>query len=100
MSKSVIRKDKNCLNCGHVVEQRFCPNCGQENIEGRKTFHELFVHFSSTPFDRNRLYGAIGYQFLPSLNIQLGYLAQTVKVTSKHYLQAAVFYNIDLRKKE
>jgi hypothetical protein len=27
------------------VEQRFCPNCGQENTETRKTFHHLFIHF-------------------------------------------------------
>lgn len=43
--KSPLRKDKTCLNCKYVVEKRFCPNCGQENIETRKTFHHLFVHF-------------------------------------------------------
>jgi uncharacterized protein DUF3667 len=45
MSKSVLRKDKTCLNCRHVVDQRFCPNCGQENTDSRKTFHHLFIHF-------------------------------------------------------
>ena len=45
MSKSALRKDKTCLNCRHVAEQRFCPNCGQENTESRKTFHHLFIHF-------------------------------------------------------
>ncbi|MGC4041657.1 MAG: DUF3667 domain-containing protein [Flavobacterium sp.] len=45
MSKSPIRKDKTCLNCKYVVENRFCPNCGQENTDTRKTFHHLFVHF-------------------------------------------------------
>ena len=45
MSKSHIRSDKTCLNCNHVVEKRFCGNCGQENIDTRKTFHHLFVHF-------------------------------------------------------
>ena len=45
MSHSPIRKDKTCLNCRHVVEQKYCPNCGQENTESRKTFHYLFVHF-------------------------------------------------------
>lgn len=63
-------------------------------------YDEVFIHLSPTPFDRNRLYGAIGYQFLPNANIQLGYLAQTVNITTKQYLQAAVFYNIDFRKKE
>lgn len=45
MSHSPIRKDKTCLNCRHVVEQKFCPNCGQENTDSRKTFHHLFIHF-------------------------------------------------------
>lgn len=63
-------------------------------------YDEVFIHLSSTPFDRNRLYGAIGYQFMPNANIQLGYLAQTVNTTTKQYLQAAIFYNIDFRKKE
>ena len=45
MSKNPIRKDKTCLNCNHVVDLRFCPNCGQENTDTRKTFHHLFFHF-------------------------------------------------------
>ncbi|MBF7092468.1 DUF3667 domain-containing protein [Flavobacterium sp. ALJ2] len=45
MSKSALRKDKTCLNCRHVVDQKFCPNCGQENTDTRKTFHHLFIHF-------------------------------------------------------
>ncbi|MGL2963698.1 DUF3667 domain-containing protein [Flavobacterium sp. RSB2_4_14] len=45
MSKSSLRKDKTCLNCRYVVENRFCPNCGQENTDTRKTFYHLFVHF-------------------------------------------------------
>lgn len=63
-------------------------------------YDEVFIHLSSTPFDRNRLYGAIGYQFSPNANIQVGYLAQTVNTITKHYLQAAIFYNLDFRKKE
>jgi Protein of unknown function (DUF3667) len=45
MSKNPLRKEKNCLNCNQIVELRFCPNCGQENTDTRKTFHHLFVHF-------------------------------------------------------
>ncbi|WP_432671504.1 DUF3667 domain-containing protein [Flavobacterium sp. SM2513] len=45
MGKTHIRNDKTCLNCYHVVEKRFCGNCGQENIDTRKTFHHLFIHF-------------------------------------------------------
>jgi hypothetical protein len=45
MSRSPLRKDKTCLNCNYVVENRFCPNCGQENTDTRKTFLHLFIHF-------------------------------------------------------
>lgn len=45
MGKHQIREDKTCLNCRQVVEKRYCPNCGQENTDSRKTFHHLFVHF-------------------------------------------------------
>lgn len=43
--KSPLREDKTCLNCNHVVANRFCPNCGQENTSSRKTFQHLFIHF-------------------------------------------------------
>ncbi|MBC7522850.1 MAG: DUF3667 domain-containing protein [Flavobacterium sp.] len=45
MSKSKIRNNKTCLNCNYVVENRFCGNCGQENIDTRKSFFQLFFHF-------------------------------------------------------
>ena len=43
--KKTYRKDKTCLNCRFVVDQKFCPNCGQENTDTRKSFHHLFIHF-------------------------------------------------------
>ncbi|WP_061084093.1 DUF3667 domain-containing protein [Chryseobacterium indologenes] len=45
MSHGKIRENKNCLNCGQHVEERFCPHCGQENIESRHPFYYLFTHF-------------------------------------------------------
>lgn len=45
MSHGKIREDKTCLNCGHIVEERFCPHCGQENTETKQPFHYLFTHF-------------------------------------------------------
>lgn len=44
MSRGKLREDKTCLNCGTLVENRFCPQCGQENTETRKSFHYLFTH--------------------------------------------------------
>lgn len=45
MSHGKLRNEKTCLNCGSDVEERFCPHCGQENIEPKQPFHYLFTHF-------------------------------------------------------
>ena len=45
MSHGKMRKEKECLNCGQVVEERFCTHCGQENSETRQPFYFLFTHF-------------------------------------------------------
>ncbi|GAA4167050.1 hypothetical protein GCM10022217_41790 [Chryseobacterium ginsenosidimutans] len=45
MSHGKLRDEKNCLNCEHIVEERFCAHCGQENIQTRQPFHYLFTHF-------------------------------------------------------
>ena len=38
-----LRENKRCESCGHYVDERFCPECGQENIETRQPFHYLFT---------------------------------------------------------
>lgn len=44
-SKVHLREEKDCLNCGACVEERFCPRCGQENIVSRQNFAHLVFHF-------------------------------------------------------
>lgn len=39
---SRIRKDKNCLNCGHHVHEIYCTHCGQKNTETHvNAFHAI-----------------------------------------------------------
>lgn len=45
MSHQQLRKENNCLNCGAIVNDRFCSICGQENIETKQNFWSLFTHF-------------------------------------------------------
>ena len=42
---TTVRPDKNCENCGHHVEETFCPHCGQKNVETRQSFGHLVGHF-------------------------------------------------------
>ncbi len=45
MSHSKLREEKNCLNCGHLVEDRFCTQCGQENIQIADSAFHLIIHY-------------------------------------------------------
>jgi hypothetical protein len=42
--KKHYRSDKNCLNCGAAVPDKFCSNCGQENIELKEDFVHVALH--------------------------------------------------------
>lgn len=45
MSHRPERKEKNCLNCGTIVQGGFCHVCGQENTEPKETFFGMVTHF-------------------------------------------------------
>ncbi len=53
MSHIPQRKEKDCLNCGTVVQGRYCHNCGQENVIPKETFWHMVTHFFNdiTHFD-------------------------------------------------
>ncbi len=61
-------------------------------------YNEVFVNANKTFFDRNRLYGALGYQLDDHAGVQLGLLRQRVNDFGKWYLQFALVYNLDFRK--
>ncbi len=60
-------------------------------------YDEIFLNTEEVFFDRNRLYGALGYQFNSSTQVQVGLLHQQVNTFGKRYLQFAVIYNPDFR---
>lgn len=53
MSHIPQRKEKDCLNCGTVVQGRYCHVCGQENVVPKETFWHMVTHFFNdiTHFD-------------------------------------------------
>jgi hypothetical protein len=76
MSKDKLRIDKNCLNCDHLVEKSYCPNCGQKNTLSRKTFHHLFIHFFEdlTHYD-NSFWRTIFHLFFKPAALTKAYMA-------------------------
>lgn len=45
MSHIPQRKEKDCLNCGAIVQGRYCHVCGQENVVPKETFWHMVTHF-------------------------------------------------------
>jgi len=39
------RKEKDCLNCGAIVQGHYCQDCGQENVVPKETFWHMVTHF-------------------------------------------------------
>ncbi|MDG2052423.1 MAG: DUF2490 domain-containing protein [Flavobacteriaceae bacterium] len=61
-------------------------------------YDEIFINIKESFFDRNRLYGALGYQINKDISIQTGMLHQQLSNSGKWYLQFALFFNTDFRK--
>jgi len=45
------REIRHCSNCGEIVDNRFCPACGQENREYKATFKEMMKEFTAHAFN-------------------------------------------------
>lgn len=54
------RKEKDCLNCGHTVEDHFCSHCGQENIIVKEDAVHMVIHAVSDYFHfESKFFGTI-----------------------------------------
>ena len=56
-------------------------------------YDEIFLNISDNPFDQNRLFAALGYQFNKQMNFQVGYLRHRSENLKLNRLQLAVFLN-------
>lgn len=76
MAIKPTREDNICQNCEHVVQDRFCPKCGQENIETRKSFSHIFSHFIKdfTHYD-NKFWKTIFYLFFKPAALSKAYIS-------------------------
>ena len=57
------------------------------------TYNELFLNTESPVFDRNRLYGGIGYQLNDTIKFEVGYLNQLFETSNRDQLNVITFVN-------
>jgi len=48
--KKHYRHENDCLNCGTLLEGKFCHNCGQENLQIKESFGHMMNHAISDYF--------------------------------------------------
>ena len=99
------------------IEERFFPNDFQmrfryflginipinkprleKNAYYFSAYNEIFINAQQNIFDRNRLYGAIGYVFNKNIKMEAGYMVQTLESTNRNQFQIVIFNNIPFNK--
>lgn len=94
MSTGKHRKETNCLNCGHQVDEHFCTHCGQENIEIREDALHMMTHAVADYFHfDSKFFGT-----MKPLMIQPGYLSKLYvegkRVCFIHPIRLYIFISI------
>lgn len=97
MSHIPQRKEKDCLNCGTIVQGQYCHQCGQENVVPHETFWHMVKHFlyDITHFD-SKFFDSMKYLllrpgFLPSEYVK-GRRASYLNPVKKYVFTSAVFF--------
>jgi hypothetical protein len=94
MSSFKLRKEKNCLNCGHEVEKHFCPQCGQENIEVKEDAFHMVVHAVADYFHfEHKFFGTLKPLLLKPGKLTEAYVSGK-RVSFIHPIRLYIFVSI------
>lgn len=63
-------------------------------------YNEIFLNAQNSLFDRNRLYGAIGYVINKNFKVEAGFMAQTLEKTNRNQFQIVLFNNLPVKRKK
>ena len=67
-----------------------------EGVDGPlylSAYNEIFLNTQTSIFDRNRLYGGLGYVFSKSLRMELGYMNQFFETSGRDQINIIAFVN-------
>lgn len=56
-------------------------------------YNEIFLNTKSSVFDRNRVYGGLGYKFSKNLKLELGYMNQFFETSGRDQINVIAFVN-------
>ena len=56
-------------------------------------YNEIFLNGESNVFDRNRIYGGLGYKVSKGVKIELGYMSQVFETASRDQINVITFVN-------
>lgn len=88
------RKEKDCLNCGHTVEDHFCSHCGQENIIVKEDALHMIVHATADYFHfESKFFGTIKPLLLKPGRLTQQYVAGK-RVSFIHPIRLYIFVSI------
>jgi hypothetical protein len=65
----------------------------EDNKYYLSAYNEVFLNTESSVFDRNRMYGGLGYKFNKSLKIEIGYMNQFFETSNRDQLNIITFFN-------
>lgn len=57
-------------------------------------YNEIFLNTKTSIFDRNRLYGGVGYTFSKQLRLELGYMNQFFETSSRDQINLIAFVSL------
>jgi hypothetical protein len=94
MSSVKHRKEKDCLNCGRIVEENFCTHCGQENIVTKEDAFHMVTHAIADYFHfEHKFFGTIGPLLLKPGQLTKEYVAGK-RMASIHPIRLYIFISI------
>jgi len=66
---------------------------GEKNPLYLSMYNEIFLNTKSSVFDRNRVYGGLGYKFSKNLRLELGYMNQFFENSGRDQINLIAFVN-------
>ncbi len=66
---------------------------GGKNPLYLSAYNEIFLNTESSIFDRNRVYGGLGYKFSDNLRLELGYMNQYFETSGRDQINIIAFVN-------